>query len=231
MDPQCRPGEFSPRATGHRRAPQSVSEADALPLRRAGCTFSGCESHDGLGGGHEPGGKVAGRTPSRGPLGVTARRRGHVARSRTQSRVPPPRVLRGRSTSAHCSQCAVTAPPQSDSYAGGASGPRRIGRSSTRPVLKHGPRSLTCARVIGLPETQRRNESEGSLRLCPGRIPSRAAGALPARPDSIVCGAAQERTRWDPKDGELCLSRTKSEETLMEVRSDSDVQIDRQTWV
>ena len=46
-----------------------------------------------------------------------------------------------------------------------------------------------------------------------------------------VSEAEQERTRWDPKDGELCLSRMKSEETLMEVRSDSDVQIDRRTWV
>ena len=43
--------------------------------------------------------------------------------------------------------------------------------------------------------------------------------------------AAKERTCWDPKDGELCLSRMKSEETLMEVRRGSDVQIDRQTWV
>ena len=43
--------------------------------------------------------------------------------------------------------------------------------------------------------------------------------------------AAKERTRWDPKDGELCLSRMKPEETLVEVRSGSDVQIDRQTWV
>jgi hypothetical protein len=43
--------------------------------------------------------------------------------------------------------------------------------------------------------------------------------------------AARERTRWDPKDGELCLSRMKPEETLVEVRSGSDVQIDRQTWV
>ena len=68
---------------------------------------------------------------------------------------------------------------------------------------------------------------------CPGRIPprSRVAGALPARLGRIVGEAEQERTRWDPKDGELCLSRTKSEETLMEVRSDSDVQIDRQTWI
>ncbi|CAK9820532.1 hypothetical protein ANTQUA_LOCUS10663 [Anthophora quadrimaculata] len=40
-----------------------------------------------------------------------------------------------------------------------------------------------------------------------------------------------QRTRWDPKDGELCLVRTKSGETLMEVRSDSDVQIDRRNWV
>jgi len=43
--------------------------------------------------------------------------------------------------------------------------------------------------------------------------------------------AEQEHTRWDPKDGELCPGRTKPEETLVEVRSDSDVQIDRRTWV
>ena len=64
-----------------------------------------------------------------------------------------------------------------------------------------------------------------------GRILLFGAGALPARLDCVVNEAEQERTRWDPKDGELCLSRMKSEETLMEVRSDSDVQIDRQTWV
>ena len=40
-----------------------------------------------------------------------------------------------------------------------------------------------------------------------------------------------ERTRWDPKDGDLCLARTKPGETLVEVRSDSDVQIDRRSWV
>ena len=40
-----------------------------------------------------------------------------------------------------------------------------------------------------------------------------------------------EHTCWDPKDGELCLSRMKPGETLVEVRSDSNVQIDRQTWV
>ncbi|CAN7100077.1 unnamed protein product [Brassica rapa subsp. narinosa] len=34
----------------------------------------------------------------------------------------------------------------------------------------------------------------------------------------------------DPKDGELCLSRAKPEETLVEARSDTDVQIVRLTW-
>ena len=67
----------------------------------------------------------------------------------------------------------------------------------------------------------------------PGRIRSAAtsAGALPARLDRSVGEAALERTRWDPKDGELCPSRTKPEETLVEARSDTDVQIVRLTWV
>ena len=58
-----------------------------------------------------------------------------------------------------------------------------------------------------------------------------SGGAPPARLDHNVGEAEQEHTRWDPKDGELCLGRTKPEETLVEVRSDSDVQIDRRTWV
>ena len=40
-----------------------------------------------------------------------------------------------------------------------------------------------------------------------------------------------EHIYQDPKDGELCLNRTNSEETLMEVRIDTDVQIVRHTWV
>ena len=38
-----------------------------------------------------------------------------------------------------------------------------------------------------------------------------------------------EHMCWYPKDGELCLSRVKPGETLVEARSDSDVQIDRLT--
>lgn len=52
------------------------------------------------------------------------------------------------------------------------------------------------------------------------------------RPTVIFCERFEwERTCWDPKDGELCLSRAKPEETLVEARSDTDVQIVRQTWV
>ena len=52
------------------------------------------------------------------------------------------------------------------------------------------------------------------------------------RPDQTFCdGSEVERVCWDPKDGELCLSRVKPEETLVEARSGSDVQIDRQIWV
>ena len=58
--------------------------------------------------------------------------------------------------------------------------------------------------------------------------PSR--GAPTPGPDVFgrICGRA---VCWDPKDGELCLNRAKPEETLVEARSGSDVQIDRQIWV
>ena len=41
----------------------------------------------------------------------------------------------------------------------------------------------------------------------------------------------QEHICQDPKDGELCVSRVKPEETLVEARRDSDVQIDLKTCV
>ena len=66
-----------------------------------------------------------------------------------------------------------------------------------------------------------------------GEIPSRIERAHPQgvpNPD-FVDGTNPERTRWDPKDGDLCLTRSKPGETLVEDRSDSDVQIDRRSWV
>ena len=52
------------------------------------------------------------------------------------------------------------------------------------------------------------------------------------RPTLIFCeGFEWEHACRDPKDGELCLSGAKPEETLVEARSDTDVQIVRLTWV
>jgi hypothetical protein len=90
-----------------------------------------------------------------------------------------------------------------------------------RPVLKHGPRSATCSRVFGW-KTRTRNESESRYPFCGGH----------RRPSLMFSdGLAVERVRCDPKDGELFLRRAKPEETLVEARSGSDVQIDRRTWV
>ena len=47
----------------------------------------------------------------------------------------------------------------------------------------------------------------------------------------FLLSTATERSGCDPKDGELCLIRMKPGETLVEVRNDFDVQINRQSWV
>jgi hypothetical protein len=73
-----------------------------------------------------------------------------------------------------------------------------------------------------------RNESKGWLL-------SAEVGSLRGAPstDHFPLGSRFEfeHACWDPKDGELCLNRAKPGETLVEARSDSDVQIDRQIWV
>ena len=78
-------------------------------------------------------------------------------------------------------------------------------------------------------EPQRRSESKGWLAIR-GVIPVKRA--QPRRFVSTSHRAEQqEHACWDPKDGELCLARLKPGETLVEDRSDSDVQIDRRSWV
>lgn len=73
-------------------------------------------------------------------------------------------------------------------------------------------------RVFGC-QTHARNESE--RRWEPARAHHR-----PIQMSSD--GFEYEHSCWDPKDGELYLNRVKPEETLVEARSGSDVQIDRQ---
>ena len=69
-------------------------------------------------------------------------------------------------------------------------------------------------------QTPVRNESDSGCTF------AQSAGLNPSGERSEC-----EHTCWDPKDGELCLSRAKPGETLVEARSDSDVQIDHQIWV
>ncbi len=82
------------------------------------------------------------------------------------------------------------------------------------------------------------------MRECPGGKPGRGVKAEDSigclRWEGITATAVKlappadqdflerfepERTCWDPKDCELWVTRTKPEETLVEVRSDTDVQI------
>ena len=44
-------------------------------------------------------------------------------------------------------------------------------------------------------------------------------------------GNARECICWDPKGGELYLRREKLEETSVQARNGTDVQIIRQTWI
>ena len=75
-------------------------------------------------------------------------------------------------------------------------------------------------RVFGC-QTHGRNESDSREPLREHRRPSQ----------KFTDADEVEHVGWDPKDGELCLHRVKPGETLVEARSDSDVQIDRQMWV
>ena len=100
--------------------------------------------------------------------------------------------------------------------------PDRWPRRPRRPVLKHGPRSLACVRVRGCQTRQAQGNRAVPILL--GRSIGR--WGWPRPPPSAL-----QHARWDPKDGELCLSRAKPEETLVEARRCADVQIAFQTRV
>ena len=81
--------------------------------------------------------------------------------------------------------------------------------------------------------TKPARRSEGECRRGPAEVRPGGPGCrrITGRFYPLVGGVERERACRDPKDGELCLKRLKPEETLVEDRSDSDVQIDRQIWV
>ena len=85
-----------------------------------------------------------------------------------------------------------------------------------------------------------RNDGAGGNGGNPARTPAVSVHSArcsnpgaPSRypPPRAASEALSKRARSDPKDGELCPARTKPGETLAEVRSGSDVQIDRPSWV
>ena len=101
----------------------------------------------------------------------------------------------------------------------------RAGRSSARRFRRRGqPRRWRRRAAAGFPSP---NAHRGAGRGLAARRPRPGTLSLGGCPSASTC----ERMPWDPKDGELCLARTKPEETLVEVRSSSDVQIDCQSWV
>lgn len=74
-------------------------------------------------------------------------------------------------------------------------------------------------------KTHMRNESEGRLVLLRQESAFRRGGTIDR---SVTCERFEyEHICWDPKDGDLCLNRVKPGETLVEARSDTDVQIVR----
>jgi hypothetical protein len=77
------------------------------------------------------------------------------------------------------------------------------------PVLEHGPRSVTSSRVEEC-KTLRRRESIGMYGVLP--LPIRSHPRLAE-------GWEKEVVRYDPKEGELFLYRSKPEEILVEDRS------------
>ncbi|KAG6388930.1 hypothetical protein SASPL_150366 [Salvia splendens] len=80
--------------------------------------------------------------------------------------------------------------------------------------------AATKARAVDMLVEHRRCDrgTQRAPRACFGNcVLSVLACGLPIRPGS------SEHTCWDPKDGELCLSEAKPEETLVEARSDTDM--------
>ena len=159
MDPQSRPGEFSSSAgsCGVTRwgSPFAVHACRAAVSSVRRVHFFRAERHDRFPRRSEETGEgspAAASLPSVGSYSPRiagcretedrpARRRPSPLRARLDLRI----LLSG--------QWPLTASAQWVGCAAVPEGQWRIGRASTRPVLKHGPRSLACARVIGCYET------------------------------------------------------------------------------
>ena len=200
---------------------RSVRRSDRRTSRERAPASVGTGSESGGQGGPPPSGGGCYRPASHGP-----------APTEESRRVPPLGVGWG------------PAPPTGSRLRWTAcSAPRPLSVAGT-VTSHHAPRTLAikwphstrletrtkesnmCA-SLRVKEARGRNESEGGL-APPRRERAYSRPRIVDRPILLSGRFEWERTCWDPKDGELCLNRVKPEETLVEARSDSDVQIDRQ---
>ena len=150
MGPQSPPAEFNsptPSGGGVARILRTVPPSSG----RGDRTFRGRSAATGSVAASSPGG----RWPEIRVSGVTAPGGGPAAGPRNFPPRREPPAVAARPTGEDCSQCSPTAGGRTEPgpLASHAQGLRRIGRHPIRPVLKHGPRSLTCARVMGFYET------------------------------------------------------------------------------
>jgi hypothetical protein len=100
---------------------------------------------------------------------------------------------------------------------------------------KGGKEAKRFVSKTGVSSFEQRGVTPTNISLCAPPASSRIRVVLfglvshEADPCSTRRGRELKHICWDPKDGELCLGRTKPGETLVEVRHDTDVQIVRQT--
>ena len=132
------------RASSARPDPRGPARRRARACR---VHFPRVERHDRFAGGLKPREKVIATRHPRPARGVIDLGGVGPPADRGTLRCPPRRVRRAP-TGEDCSQCSPTAAARGlGSTRAHAQGLWRIGRPPLRPVLKHGPGSLTCARV------------------------------------------------------------------------------------
>ena len=176
------------------------------------------------GGGDGPGERgnppAAGRLAGRRPRGRGRRKtRAFAGRGRE-----PRRLRGGRGPGTRRSfACGRLGRPSTLASSGTPARRPRAARLETRTK-----ESDACAsrRASGAPRAERKRGTPQGVRG--GKVGARPRPAPSADPDFLE-RFEQERTRRDPKDRELWATRTRPEETLVEVRSGTDVQIVRQS--
>ena len=182
-----RRGLSGPRRSPPRRREATRPRSGAVPPRRSAAT--GPRSDRGGPGRRYSvftGGLYSARRPGRcppHPRGGPVRRPRAVTRAVTREgpRERAPRNARGRTRAPGTGVCGELRPP-------------------TRPVLKHGPRSLTRARVRGSPSSTPRGAVKAEAGPAPAQVGSRrpqAAGGAHRRPvlSRAVGQVERERAR------------------------------------